>query len=322
MTRYGGIIDGKRGAYGVVIPDLPGCTAMGKTIDEALANAAFAATAWAEVARADGHPIPEPRPLEVLRDDPEIKAALAVGGALAIVPTVPSYRIEDLVEGMTDAEITAAAKSDPDNPPITAAEFVTLKKVGRDLGKIKGMTALIEEESAALGPISDAEAAAMFRAVVRLFKRWGVTDEQGAILLGMPPNTSIKELRKRYEEQPVIYRGIKIEPPPGERSAVARTIRDDLLRHPPGKRSRGRRGPRDLRARLSHLMGIRKALRIIFRAAPRGYAWIKAPNDAFAGRSALDVMLGGKLSDLASVRRYLDAEAQNHRVRLEYGVYT
>ena len=65
---------------------------------------------------------------------------------------------------------------------------------------------------------------------------------------------------------------------------------------------------RDGKARLSNLMGIHKALRIIFREAARGYAWIKAPNEAFGGRSALDVMLGGELTDLMRVRRYLDAE--------------
>jgi predicted RNase H-like HicB family nuclease len=84
--RYGAIVDGKRGAYGVVIPDLPGCTAMGKTIDEALANAASAATAWATVAKADGMPIPKARPIEVLRRDPEVVAEIAEGGTLVIVP--------------------------------------------------------------------------------------------------------------------------------------------------------------------------------------------------------------------------------------------
>jgi predicted RNase H-like HicB family nuclease len=34
-TRYAALIDGKRGAYGVTFPDLPGCTAMGRTLDEA-----------------------------------------------------------------------------------------------------------------------------------------------------------------------------------------------------------------------------------------------------------------------------------------------
>ncbi len=119
-----------------------------------------------------------------------------------------------------------------------------------------------------LEPITDEEAAAMFRAVVNLFQRWGVTDEQASILLDVPPRT------------------------------LARWKAD---------RAPGRLG-RDGRARLSNLMGIHKALRIIFREPQRGYGWIKAPNEAFGGRSALEVMLGGELTDLMRVRRYLDAE--------------
>jgi uncharacterized protein (DUF2384 family) len=65
---------------------------------------------------------------------------------------------------------------------------------------------------------------------------------------------------------------------------------------------------RDGRARLSNLMGIHKALRIIFTEPARSYAWVKAPNAAFGGPSALEVMLGGELTDLMRVRRYLDAE--------------
>jgi hypothetical protein len=55
-------------------------------------------------------------------------------------------------------------------------------------------------------------------------------------------------------------------------------------------------------------MGIHKALRIVFAEPQRGYTWIKAPNAAFDGRSALEVMLGGELTDIMRVRRYLDAE--------------
>ena len=65
---------------------------------------------------------------------------------------------------------------------------------------------------------------------------------------------------------------------------------------------------RDGRARLSNLLGVHKALRIAFREPARGYAWVRAPNAAFAGRSALEVMLGGELTDVMRVRRYLDAE--------------
>jgi hypothetical protein len=55
-------------------------------------------------------------------------------------------------------------------------------------------------------------------------------------------------------------------------------------------------------------MGIHKALRIIFAEPARGYAWVRAPNAAFGGRSAAEVMLGGDFTDLMRVRRYLDAE--------------
>lgn len=65
---------------------------------------------------------------------------------------------------------------------------------------------------------------------------------------------------------------------------------------------------RDTKARLSNLLGIHKALRIIFTDPARGYAWVKAENAAFEGRAALDIMLGGELTDLMRVRRYLDAE--------------
>jgi hypothetical protein len=65
---------------------------------------------------------------------------------------------------------------------------------------------------------------------------------------------------------------------------------------------------RDLKARLSNLMGVHKALRIVFHEPQRGYDWIKAPNEAFGGASALEVMLNGELTDLMRVRRYLDSE--------------
>lgn len=74
------------------------------------------------------------------------------------------------------------------------------------------------------------------------------------------------------------------------------------------KADRPGRIDRDGKARLSNLMGIHKGLRIIFREPERGYRWIKAPNSAFGGASALDVMLGGELTDLMRVRRYLDNE--------------
>jgi predicted RNase H-like HicB family nuclease len=86
--RYIALVDGKRGAYGVVFPDLPGCTAMGRTMDEALRNASEALTEWAEAVRESHGRMPPPRSTEELREDPETAGALVDGAALAVVPLI------------------------------------------------------------------------------------------------------------------------------------------------------------------------------------------------------------------------------------------
>jgi predicted RNase H-like HicB family nuclease len=47
-------------AYIADIPDLPLCSAFGKTPVEALAQLEMAKIAWLEAARAEGRPIPSP----------------------------------------------------------------------------------------------------------------------------------------------------------------------------------------------------------------------------------------------------------------------
>jgi hypothetical protein len=66
----------------------------------------------------------------------------------------------------------------------------------------------------------------------------------------------------------------------------------------------------DTLERISYVMGIYKALRILLPTEAAANQWIKKPNTAFgfSGKSALDRMLGGRVIDLADVRRYLDAE--------------
>jgi predicted RNase H-like HicB family nuclease len=86
MARYAALVDGKAGAYGVIVPDLPGCTSGGNTTDEALRNAVEAVRLWAEDAIADGEELPQPRSVDALRSDPEIADAIRQGAALAIVP--------------------------------------------------------------------------------------------------------------------------------------------------------------------------------------------------------------------------------------------
>jgi len=88
MARYVALIDGKSGAYGVVIPDLPGCTAMGNTVDAAVRNAAAAARDWTADVLAGGEELPRPTPADTLRKRKEIARALANGALLAVVPLV------------------------------------------------------------------------------------------------------------------------------------------------------------------------------------------------------------------------------------------
>jgi uncharacterized protein (DUF2384 family) len=72
---------------------------------------------------------------------------------------------------------------------------------------------------------------------------------------------------------------------------------------------RGAGGPlsADTLERLSYVLGIYKALQLLFPDRAQADAWMSKPNQAFGGRSALEHALGGKVVDLAAVRVYLDA---------------
>jgi len=54
-------------AWGVVVPDLPGCFSGGDTLEEAMIQAEEAITGWIEVALDAGQAIPTPSPIEALR---------------------------------------------------------------------------------------------------------------------------------------------------------------------------------------------------------------------------------------------------------------
>ena len=115
----------------------------------------------------------------------------------------------------------------------------------------------------------------------------------------------------------------------GDAGRVALTFFFNLMEHPPRSKDQqctppgaignttyfkykklpNVRLPHDTLERISYLMGVHKALRILFSNQPeRAYEWVhKANNTApFNGQSALSYMLGGQVVDLADVRRYLD----------------
>lgn len=76
------------------------------------------------------------------------------------------------------------------------------------------------------------------------------------------------------------------------------------------KSERAARLSPDTLERISYVLGIYKALHILLPTARAADEWVKKNNSAppFSGTSALERMRGGRVIDLADVRRYLDAQ--------------
>jgi predicted RNase H-like HicB family nuclease len=85
-TRYVVVIDGEPGAFGLWVPDMPGCTSMGASVESLLLNGQEALRLWAEDALADGEPLPAPRSFVEVAKDLDVAAALKEGAVLAIAP--------------------------------------------------------------------------------------------------------------------------------------------------------------------------------------------------------------------------------------------
>ena len=113
--------------------------------------------------------------------------------------------------------------------------------------------------------------ARLARMIGRLFEHWqlGATDE--AALLGLSTDT---------------------------RATLARYRRGEPLAD-----------SADLIARAGHLLGIHKALRILFpHDRDLAYRWVSAPNRRFGNRAPLEIMRRYGYEGILAVRRYLDFE--------------
>ncbi len=92
--RYPIVIEegGETTAYGVAVPDLPGCFSAGDTLDEALDAAKEAAAAWVDAALDDGTVIPAPSSLDAVRRLPAY-----VGWTVGILDLAPAL-FDDSIE--------------------------------------------------------------------------------------------------------------------------------------------------------------------------------------------------------------------------------
>lgn len=109
------------------------------------------------------------------------------------------------------------------------------------------------------------EAMVALKAVFRIFDIWKLTDEQMKSLLGNPEDKSFSDFKHVS-----VY-----------------SLSEEIL------------------IRISHIMNIYRALRILFPTEQRAASWVHRSNRAFDGLSALDLMMGG---DFAQVRNYLNGQ--------------
>jgi len=80
-------------AFGLVVPDLPGCFSAGDTLDEALSNAEEAVVAWIDTMLDREEAIPQPSAIDSLRlTHPEF-----AGWVWAVVSVDPA-RLDDKIE--------------------------------------------------------------------------------------------------------------------------------------------------------------------------------------------------------------------------------
>lgn len=111
--------------------------------------------------------------------------------------------------------------------------------------------------------------AAGLRAFFAIADRWGLTTDEAIALLGHPSRATYFNWKR------------------GDVGQVAHSF--------------------DLASRLSYILGIFKALEILYQRPELADRWIREPNQAFGGQSAIERMRAGHMVDLAAVRTYLDS---------------
>ena len=82
---YVGIVDKGGEGWGATFPDLPGCTSAGRTMADLFEMCIEAVGLWAEEARIAGDALPAPRTVDVLLEDPHVKATIEAVGPVSFI---------------------------------------------------------------------------------------------------------------------------------------------------------------------------------------------------------------------------------------------
>lgn len=102
---------------------------------------------------------------------------------------------------------------------------------------------------------------------------WGLTEQERLRILGYPPRSTYHKWAKQAREH------------------VEFTLDADVL------------------TRISAVLGIYQALRILFATEKEGLSWLRGPHQAtvFGGHPPIELMIDGTQDSLLTVRRFLDA---------------
>jgi len=117
--------------------------------------------------------------------------------------------------------------------------------------------------------IRDNSLAAGMRAFFAIADKWGLSTDEAIALLGHPSRSTFYNWKNGHIGQ------------------VAHSF--------------------DLASRISYVLGIFKALEILYQRPELADRWVRQPNKAFGGQSAMERMRAGHMVDLAAVRNYLDS---------------
>jgi hypothetical protein len=117
--------------------------------------------------------------------------------------------------------------------------------------------------------IRDNSVAVGMRAFFAIVDKWGLSPDEAIALLGSPGRSTFYNWKR------------------GDVSQVAHSL--------------------DLASRISYVLGIFKALEILYQRPEMSDDWVRRPNKAFGGQSAIERMSAGHMVDLAAVRDYLDS---------------
>ena len=110
--------------HGLIVPDCPGVTAVGTTLDEVVRNGAQALRLWAEAEQSAERPVPETRALEDIIADEAVQADIGAGAVPVLLPLlVDAGRSVKLTISM-NAGLLELIKSEADARGVTRSAFL------------------------------------------------------------------------------------------------------------------------------------------------------------------------------------------------------